>query len=747
MSSPKEIYTTVLAEVDKLIQSFNSHSGSEEIKKAQSEAQGQLKVLQQKLNASLNQLEKNSEWDVFTLAFYGETNAGKSTIIETLRILLNEQGKVQEREKFKKAFAEYSKLQKEIEMCQSKINSIGSEYKDRFTGIEDQLFEISTKLKQIDDQIQLVSVKIGELINMIKREKKSSFVKFLKSIFGKLPEQKQLKETEMALDGIKSEKDGYLKQQKVLHQKKESLNQEIRKKTAKLNADIAESQERVKPCTEKLIANADGKIIGDGHSDFTQTVTSYEFEVNNQKFTLLDMPGIEGNEGLVLDTINSAVQKAHAVFYITKKTTPPQTGENSEGTIDKIKKHLKQQTEVYTIFNKAAKNTRDLKDTLIDPGEAESLKVLDETMRSHLGEQYRESISVSAYPAFLAVGNCWEDVSHRQQEKFLEHFKTFETILDKSCVQTFVNRLTGDMVHNSKEKIKKSNYKKVVEVLEHAIEESGNIRRELLKFNEQSKELNRSADDQLDNVADGLKGALEREAHTAIEKFKSDVRRKIYDDIDSDIDDKKFKSALEERSKEGVEKLQSVLKESVKKQTDEFQKNVSDIVKKYQNNISELLSAYSDAGKFDAKLDLNIDIKSGINWGGTVLSVASAVVGIILASISTGGIAAIVTIVLAAIGAIISVAKAVVGFFNHNYRKSQQRKNADEALEKSGENISKSIEKNLRDSYESLKTSIENIKNELKKLINQVEEKAEILKRTITEFQTMAKDITHEGGR
>ena len=35
-------------------------------------------------------LEENSEWEKFTVAFFGETNAGKSTIIESLRILLNE---------------------------------------------------------------------------------------------------------------------------------------------------------------------------------------------------------------------------------------------------------------------------------------------------------------------------------------------------------------------------------------------------------------------------------------------------------------------------------------------------------------------------------------------------------------------------------------------------------------------------------------------------------------------------------
>lgn len=39
----------------------------------------------------IEELEKSSEWDKFCIAFFGETNAGKSTIIESLRILYNEE--------------------------------------------------------------------------------------------------------------------------------------------------------------------------------------------------------------------------------------------------------------------------------------------------------------------------------------------------------------------------------------------------------------------------------------------------------------------------------------------------------------------------------------------------------------------------------------------------------------------------------------------------------------------------------
>ena len=54
-----------------------------------------LKNIQSKFDGELNMLDKNAEWDRFTMAFFGETNAGKSTIIDSLRILFKEESRQQ----------------------------------------------------------------------------------------------------------------------------------------------------------------------------------------------------------------------------------------------------------------------------------------------------------------------------------------------------------------------------------------------------------------------------------------------------------------------------------------------------------------------------------------------------------------------------------------------------------------------------------------------------------------------------
>ncbi|OAI26192.1 hypothetical protein [Methylomonas koyamae] len=52
-----------------------------------------LRIIQANFDGELTMLEENAEWEKFTMAFFGETNAGKSTIIESLRILFEEESR------------------------------------------------------------------------------------------------------------------------------------------------------------------------------------------------------------------------------------------------------------------------------------------------------------------------------------------------------------------------------------------------------------------------------------------------------------------------------------------------------------------------------------------------------------------------------------------------------------------------------------------------------------------------------
>ncbi len=197
----KDIYLGVKKSIEDLQNIFkNADDKDEKLKRFNQEALELFQKLELKSLKELESLKNNEEWENFTIAFYGETGAGKSTLIECLRMFFKEQSKVVQQERFKRFYSNYQN----------------------------------------------------------------------------------------------------------------NYQNDERKKQAILN---------------ELHSLQDGAIIGDGRSDFTLKTRSYSFQYNHQNFTLLDVPGIEGDEKKVIQQISNATQKAHAIFYVTKMPNPPQKGE------------------------------------------------------------------------------------------------------------------------------------------------------------------------------------------------------------------------------------------------------------------------------------------------------------------------------------------------------------------------------------------------------------------------------------
>ncbi len=96
----------------------------------------QLKNLQDSFDKKLLYLEKYAEWDKFTLAFFGETNAGKSTIIESLRILFDEESRRQMLQKNQNDQEEAEQeLRKNLEQLRCNLGHIYSDIVDKITDI------------------------------------------------------------------------------------------------------------------------------------------------------------------------------------------------------------------------------------------------------------------------------------------------------------------------------------------------------------------------------------------------------------------------------------------------------------------------------------------------------------------------------------------------------------------------------------------------------------------------------------
>ncbi len=104
----KNIYSGVEKSIEDLQNIFkNADDKDEKLKKFNQEA---LKVFQQLEFKSLKELESlknNEEWENFTIAFYGETGAGKSTLIECLRMFFKEPSKMDQQERFRRLYSTY----------------------------------------------------------------------------------------------------------------------------------------------------------------------------------------------------------------------------------------------------------------------------------------------------------------------------------------------------------------------------------------------------------------------------------------------------------------------------------------------------------------------------------------------------------------------------------------------------------------------------------------------------------------
>ena len=94
------------------------------------------------------------------------------------------------------------------------------------------------------------------------------------------------------------------------------------------------------------IPPVDGKIIGNGKSDYTTNGEEFIINVNNDKVILRDIPGIEGAEKKYKECIQENLLKSHVIFYVYSDAKGP-----DRNTLEKIKSYIKDETKIYLIHN------------------------------------------------------------------------------------------------------------------------------------------------------------------------------------------------------------------------------------------------------------------------------------------------------------------------------------------------------------------------------------------------------------
>ncbi|WRE34089.1 50S ribosome-binding GTPase [Helicobacter pylori] len=608
----KNIYLGVKKSIEDLQSIFkNTDDKDEKLKRFNQEALELFQKLERESLKELESLKNNEEWENFTIAFYGETGAGKSTLIECLRLFFKEQSKVVQQERFKRLYSNYQN----------------------------------------------------------------------------------------------------------------NYQNDERKKQAILN---------------ELTSLQDGAIIGDGRSDFTLKTRSYPFQYNHQNFILLDVPGIEGDEKKVIQQISNATQKAHAIFYVTKKPTPPQKGEERKrGTIEKIQKQLNSQTEVWTIFNKPINNPRAFKDGLIDGSEKESLKILNKEMKNILGKHYKGYKAVSTQAAFYGLAQALIPGTDfdKNKQKFLDFFKTEELLLYKSRFKPLAEFIAEELLENSRKKIIQSNCNKalkVVEQLQKAIEIT--IEKRIDPMIKEAQEHQQEARYNLDRSTEKFILNSTNSAFYEIDQFKSDLREKMYAHINKNIEDEECKEIFKNELIQGIEILCGNIKRRFKECEKRFDGEIKEAIKQLEYRIKDSL-AMLERISIDRGFNLNFDTDSGIDGTKLATSIGGlGLLGIFNAWNPMGWFALTAGIITGLVG----IASSIWKCFSSRYQRSQQRKEVDKNLHQICEKIVQDVKSRLESRKKDIWEKIEKLKANLRPVDNYKR-----MKRQLKEAHERLRYISH----
>lgn len=237
----------------------------------------------------------------------------------------------------------------------------------------------------------------------------------------------------------------------------------------------------------ELAQQVDGRIIGTGEADFTKGNTVYSLNYEGRIFQLIDVPGIEGDEGKYVNMVQQAVAKAHMIFYVNGTNKKPE-----KATANKIKHFLRRGTQVCPIINirgnaDSYEFEEDRRSLEAHGGATAALKqttiVLNEVLGSDVlltgqcvqGLLAFSSLAMNAKTHRTTIHPSRSKDLVLQQRNYLKHFPSTRAMFDFSQIRT-VAKVLHTKLGTFKEDIVESNKTKVRELLR---ENADNLKKEL----------------------------------------------------------------------------------------------------------------------------------------------------------------------------------------------------------------------------------------------------------------------------
>ena len=485
---------------------------------------------------------------------------------------------------------------------------------------------------------------------------------------------------------------------------------------------------------ENKVKGEDGLIVGDGQNDFTKEYHEYEMCINNQHFTLIDVPGIEGNETSEFkEDIKRALHKAHCIFYVQGHNKQPDTA-----TAEKIKTYLSDWVSVYSVYNvRGGTFNYDEEEERIKlyTEEVEKTETLIEnTFKDILGNRiYKGNISIQALLALCAKASFSkerQDLITAQQE-LMDYFGSENSIFDFSEMPKLIS-FVEEKADNFQKEIIESNKQKLTSLAKQSY---NNINYIIESNKEKEKELQeglKSFKHDVSDIFSKTKTQIEADINAKYRALKSNILMEIYSVIDSDIKEKEqaIHKRINYRSRLTEQEIKTCISTNLSVLSQRLEQKRKDL-----EGLRISFVMMNRVTCIDAEIDVKDSLKEMDLSFGDVGGFVKALVGGVLTGSKIGGW------IGASIGAVILGVSYVLRKWifcdgGKSKAKEEARKKIEEVFRKDTtkdeliNNISSKLDKVRNDIYDKIKEESNNILS-LEEIIDSAKEQMKNYVKTI----------------
>lgn len=239
----------------------------------------------------------------------------------------------------------------------------------------------------------------------------------------------------------------------------------------------------------------------------------------------------------------------------------------------------------------------------------------------------------------------------------------------------------------------------------------------------------------LDRSTDKFISDLKNSAFSKINQFESDFRKEMHERIERGIGNNECKEIFKNELIQGIEILCENIKQRFKECEKQFRGSVGKNIKQLEYRIKDSLAMLKRINNLSLNPNSNFNTDSGIDTIGLFSSIGGLV--LLLLTPVVGEFALIAGVGLALVG----VGKSVWGFFDSDYKKSQQKKEVDEKLDEACEKIAENVKSRIESVKKDMFKKIEELKADLNGPIENCEYKKERLKEADKGLGYISNDI------